>query len=61
MTIRKLFSLVALLCVPCACAELTPLKVKRKPVPALAVTGVKHVVLVILENGSPKTAARQTS
>jgi hypothetical protein len=59
MTIRKLFALVALLSVPCACAGLTPLKVKRMPVPALAVTGVKHVVLVILENGSPKTAAKQ--
>jgi hypothetical protein len=59
MTIRKLFALVALLCIPCACAGLTPLNVKRKSVPALAVTGVKHVVLVILENGSPKTAAKQ--
>jgi hypothetical protein len=53
------FALVALLGVPCACAGLTPLKVKRKPVPPLTVTGVKHIVLLILENGSPKTAAKQ--
>jgi hypothetical protein len=61
MFIRRVlaFALFALATVPCACAGLTPLKVKRNDVPPLAVTGVQRVVLLILENGSPKTAAKQ--
>jgi hypothetical protein len=42
------------------CATLTPLPVPRNAVPALHVTGVQRVVLIILENGNPTTAAAQS-
>jgi hypothetical protein len=55
---RIILSLLVLMTFP-ACAGLTPLQAPRNPVPPLDAKGVKRVMVVVLENGSPVTAARQ--
>ncbi|MEA2489168.1 MAG: hypothetical protein QOH21_960 [Acidobacteriota bacterium] len=50
--------LLVLLTLP-ACAGLTPLKSPRNAVPPLDAKGVKRVMVVVLENGSPVVAAQQ--
>src|SRR5437016_1016180 len=42
------------------CATLTPLPQPRNPVPPFDAAGVRHVVLIILENGNPAMAAQQS-
>lgn len=42
------------------CATLTPLPQARGPVPAFDAKGVRRVVLIILENGNPAVASKQS-
>src|SRR5947207_15162936 len=42
------------------CTTLTPLPQPRNPVPPFDAAGVRHVVLIILENGNPAKAAQQS-
>jgi len=51
--------LTLLFCMSAGCATLTPLPVARNPVPPLAVTGVRRIAVIILENGNPTRAANQ--
>lgn len=53
-----LFPLLLMMGLP-ACAGLTPLQVPRNPVPALDAKGVRRVMVIVLENGSPVVAAQQ--
>ena len=61
-TIPNRLALLCVLTLPGLAAQAatrTPLPVPRDPVVPFAVTGVKHVVLVVLENGDPDEAGRQ--
>lgn len=56
---RRLAVLALVVAVNAGCATLTPLPGPRNQVPPLAVTGVRRVALIILENGNPELAANQ--
>src|SRR3954470_7356241 len=43
-----------------SCATLTPLPHARGPVPPFDAKNVRRVVLIVLENGNPATAAKQS-
>jgi hypothetical protein len=59
MPYRFLQTLTLALALTAHAANRTPLPVPRNPVVPFAVSGVKRVVLVVLENGDPDEASRQ--
>src|SRR2546430_1860743 len=58
--INSLLPLLLIAGLSANCATLTPLPQARNPVPPFDAAGVRHVVLIILENGNPAKAAQQS-
>jgi len=56
----RLTLLIAATALGANCATLTPLPHARGPVPPFDAKNVRRVVLIVLENGNPATAAKQS-